>query len=1069
MAQPIIQTSFAAGELAPKLRARVDIAKYRAGAALMRNFYVDFAGGGASTRQGTKFVNYAKLNLPRLIAFQSSVSISYVLEFGDHYIRFHQNGAPVLEAPVAIQSITGSPVTVNSTSNGYNNGDDLIINGQTYVVTNATTNTYQLNSFYSQTPVLSLSATQAQRIYTITSPYSESDLFPNQGTANPGLKWVQDVTSMIITHPSYPPQILTLIAPTNWTLTTIIFGPLLQAPTSPVLTPNITGTGWYYSYIVTSVDNNGQESDASQPATATNVGNINTVNPSNLVITWSAVPGAVSYNVYKASPSYNAAVPVGSQFGFVSNVTGTSYQESYPGILPDFSQTPPIVTSPITGGNVLTINLTGNATYSVVPTVTIPSPSSGFQATAYASLAITGLSIVSGVQGIIATVSTGPVGLSLIFSNNITATITGAVFSGVGTNWNITAIGVTNFGSLTGAGAAVPANPISPFALSGTTINGQPASAYQINYPGHTPTFNVASWDIGSLVLIQGGFGYTSAPTPTFSPVGASATTTVSQISQSGGSGSASPVGNPRVCGFYQERLVLASPNAGLQSFYMSQPGSFFNFNVSNPTQADDAIFGSIISEELNDIRSLLNVSTGLLALTGGGAWLINGGGGISTANPITPSNVSATPQAFNGANDIRPLKINFDVLFVTNKGNYVRSASYNIYANNFIGADISTLSNHLFFNYQINDWTWAEEPYKVGWLVRSDGQLISMTYVKEQELIGWAHHDTQGAFTSTCSVIETNIGGPAEPNTVDATYFVVTRTLGNGGVFSTIERMADRYFTYGAEDAWSLDCALQTAPIVTDQNVNIFGGVNVLGGTVTISLLGPTGWFSPPVASFNWIFRCQGGIYKIVSYISATEVTAIVLQVARELNPIGNSVFALDYTLWEPVTTVTAPHLANMVVQGVADGVPFGPVTADLNGTVTLANFATKVTMGLAYTPQLQTLPLDTGEPTIQSKRKKVPAATLRVADTLGLQIGTTFANVVTFKDFQLGAIPSQSNGPVTVAGLVNGDGRQILDQVWQEVGQLCIQQNLPYPATVLGVMPELEVGDSMGERNQR
>ena len=68
--------------------------------------------------------------------------------------------------------------------------------------------------------------------------------------------------------------------------------------------------------------------------------------------------------------------------------------------------------------------------------------------------------------------------------------------------------------------------------------------------------------------------------------------------------------------------------------------------------------------------------------------------------------------------------------------------------------------------------------------------------------------------------------------------------------------------------------------------------------------------------------------------------------------------------------------------------------------------------------------------------------------------------------KDFQLGAIPTVSNGPALVTDLYSGDGRTILDQVWQEVGQLCVQQNLPYPATILGVMPEVVVGDTANAR---
>jgi hypothetical protein len=499
----------------------------------------------------------------------------------------------------------------------------------------------------------------------------------------------------------------------------------------------------------------------------------------------------------------------------------------------------------------------------------------------------------------------------------------------------------------------------------------------------------------------------------------------------------------------------------------MSQPGSFFNFNVSNPTQATDGIFGSILSEDLNAIKSLVNVPTGILALTGGGAWLINGGGGISTANPITPSNISATPQAFNGANDVRPLKVNFDCLYVTNEGSYVRAASYNIYANIFLGQDITTLSNHFFFGHQILDWTWVEEPFKYIWAVRDDGILLSMTYVKEQELIGWSQHDTTGQFISVCSVIESNV--ESTTNTIDAVYVAVVRNIQNQLV-TYVERMGDRYFPYGCEDSWSVDSALQTQPaVVGGSALTIAGVANTIGNTVTLETFADTP-FTPTMASQNWIVRAGGGIYRITVYTSSTVVNATVVQVPTVINLYTGIAYQTSYTIWQPVMVVSGLfHLPGQTVIGVADGVVIGPFTVNAGGSVTLSGAATKITLGMSFLPQLQTLPLDIGEPTIQSKRKKLPAATLRVADTLGLQIGTTFANSVTIKDFQLNAIPSQSNGPALVTNLFSGDGRQILDQVWQEVGQLCIQQNLPYPATVLGVMPELEVGDSMGERNRR
>src|ERR1035437_8810544 len=108
MAQPVIQTSFNAGEWAPALNARVDLTKYHTGAALLRNFFVDYR-GGATARSGTRYVlqPLGGVNSPvPLIPSQASLTVSYILEFGNGYIRFYNNGNPILEASKTITGIT---------------------------------------------------------------------------------------------------------------------------------------------------------------------------------------------------------------------------------------------------------------------------------------------------------------------------------------------------------------------------------------------------------------------------------------------------------------------------------------------------------------------------------------------------------------------------------------------------------------------------------------------------------------------------------------------------------------------------------------------------------------------------------------------------------------------------------------------------------------------------------------------------------------------------------------------------------------------------------------------------
>jgi hypothetical protein len=104
------QRSFSGGELAPSLHSRVDLAKYQSGCKTLRNFFVH-AHGGASNRPGLKYIATVKDSAARvrLIPFQFSSSQTYVLEFGNLYMRVFTNGAQVLSAGLPYE--IGTPYT----------------------------------------------------------------------------------------------------------------------------------------------------------------------------------------------------------------------------------------------------------------------------------------------------------------------------------------------------------------------------------------------------------------------------------------------------------------------------------------------------------------------------------------------------------------------------------------------------------------------------------------------------------------------------------------------------------------------------------------------------------------------------------------------------------------------------------------------------------------------------------------------------------------------------------------------------------------------------------------------
>ena len=107
-----LQRSFAGGEMSPEMYGRIDDQKFQTGAATVRNF-VCRPQGPAENRAGFAFVREVKdsTKKTRLLPFTYSTTQTMVLEFGNGYIRFHTQGATLLqESPAAWNSATAYTV-----------------------------------------------------------------------------------------------------------------------------------------------------------------------------------------------------------------------------------------------------------------------------------------------------------------------------------------------------------------------------------------------------------------------------------------------------------------------------------------------------------------------------------------------------------------------------------------------------------------------------------------------------------------------------------------------------------------------------------------------------------------------------------------------------------------------------------------------------------------------------------------------------------------------------------------------------------------------------------------------
>lgn len=1044
-----LQSSFGAGEISPSLWGRTDLAKWHQGSSTYRNFFASYRGGAAS-RAGFAYVGMCKqaapniggtadaVSPPRDIKFQFNINQGYALEFGDFYMRIKFRGAYVLENALTIAGATqADPAVLQIVGHGLSVGDWAFIsgmqgmtnfNGLTWVVNtvpDADHITLQdlFGNIVSSTSFNAYAGSgTVSRIYTVASPYAAMDL--------PWLKFTQSADTMTLacvnqtTGTEYISYELQRNAQTNWTFTADDFGSNINPPTNIAVTATSSTTvTTYYSYIVTAVSATGEESVASVVATVEN--NDISVNAGSNTITWNAVAGATSYNIYGSTPSYQVPVPIGSSFGFLGTSFGGSFVDT--NIVADFATVAPTHTDPFARG--------------AIDSVTVTAQGSGY--------------------------TQGTVGYSIVTS-------TGSGFAG------------------------------SPVVVDGKFV------AFIVDNGGELYA------DTDTIVISDSGSGTGAAATLVVGP-------------QTGT--------YPSTVAYYQQRRAYAGTLNNPDTYYMSQPGAYNNMDSSIPTTDSDAIIGTPWGQQINGIQFLQAMPGGLVILSGNGAWQLSGGSNAA----LTPSDQDASPQAYNGCNDIvPPITINYDILYLQAKGSIVRDLSYNFFVNIYTGTDQTVLSNQLFQNHTLLQWAYAEEPYKLVWCIRDDGIMLCFTYLKEQDIYAWTRHDTNGLFVGICSATEPP---------VDAVYVIVKRFVNNKWVYYS-ERMDDRLWQ-NVEDTWCVDAGLSypmSEPNATltptaafgDNNISgafvviggsgyaspiveavdatgagtgatfqavvsggaiiaiipITQGQNYIRGRTSLVITDPTGTgaLANPIITNNAVFnasadvftpgmvgdviRVDGGKATITAVNTTRQVVADITQpltatIPNDPNNTPVQAAMGQWTLSTPTSSVSGlNHLEGLQVSILADGSVVAPQTVS-NGMVTLPAPASQILVGLPYVCQLQTLFLDVPSPDgpMAGKRSNVQAASVRVEQSRGWTMGTNkpdasaqpnYANVpwTGMKDVkERNALVGAGSEIPLFTGNVP---RQLLPGDWTVKSQLAFQQTNPLPLNVLSTTILFSLGDS-------
>jgi hypothetical protein len=501
--------------------------------------------------------------------------------------------------------------------------------------------------------------------------------------------------------------------------------------------------------------------------------------------------------------------------------------------------------------------------------------------------------------------------------------------------------------------------------------------------------------------------------------------------------------GYPGTATYYQQRLVLGGSIAQPQTFWMSETGIFDGFETNLPLEADDAISFTLASRQVNEIRHLVPLGA-LLALTSGAEWQIASGD-----KGLAPDTVEASVQGYRGTSHLPPLLIGSSALYVQARGTIVRDLTYSFELDGYAGDDLTVFSNHLFRGFTLDDWAYSQEPNSLVWAVRSDGALLSMTYVREQQVVAWARHDSAGGtFESVASVSE---------GAEDALYAVVNRAI-NGSTVRYIERLESREFD-DLEDYFGVDAGLT------------YDGRNTTATTLTLS--GGTEWktdetlvLTSSVATFT--AGVVGRRFRLTSgdTFADVEVTAFTSDTVVSVEPVRLVPEALHDTAtadWALMATTLSglDHLEGETVSIAADG-NAAPSATVVSGSITLATQAAVAHVGLPIESDLETLPINqttkSGD-NLRGNVKNVPAVGLVLHRSRGVFVGrdrNDFAvenNLIELKQ-------RDDEDWAESTSLLTGYTRLAIPTGWDQDGRVFVRQADPLPLTILSIIPEVQLG---------
>lgn len=436
--------------------------------------------------------------------------------------------------------------------------------------------------------------------------------------------------------------------------------------------------------------------------------------------------------------------------------------------------------------------------------------------------------------------------------------------------------------------------------------------------------------------------------------------------------------GWPNTIEFHEFRLWYGGSKSYPQTLWASKTDDYEKMSLGD--DADDALIYLLPSQ--NPMQWMLSHDYLLLGSIGGVGRFGN------PDEEMTPETIPQYRQQTRyGCAPIKGFLAGDVILYVERNGKKIREFVFDLQSDRFLAPDLTVLAEHI-TGEGIVDIAFQERPDPTLWCVREDGKFISMTFNREQDVIGWALYITDGQVDSIAV-----ISGDNE----DEVWLAVARDVNDLPV-RYIEQMQPRDWGTNQDDVFFVDCGLSWDG---GDSVSITGITQADPGVVTVSSW-PTDGDGTDLA--------DGDQVKILTVVGMTQLNGNIYTIddadtSALTFSLNNSADSADvdtsgYTAYSSGGTVQRfentfsgfDHLEGETLAVCVDGLDDPNVTVS-SGAFTTQTWTNRLHAGLAFTSTLETMPISfpSQEGAVVARSKQIGEVVINFYETLGTKYGVS------------------------------------------------------------------------------